>query len=203
MREKHGSKKALRNQSSGFSMKIKPMTSCRGFTLVEILVVIAIISLMAAILVPVADKALKGAYKRRALVEMNAIKMAVLEFHREHKYMPWPGAVKVGNDAWTTSESEHKSVMELLTGENPMRKAYLQIPEKSRPADKSLVFRDPWGQYYRIGMDRNLDGAVTVTGTGEASWDGKIVMEKVLVYPMGDPETDPKRKLKTFDVPVQ
>ncbi|MDD4342441.1 MAG: prepilin-type N-terminal cleavage/methylation domain-containing protein, partial [Kiritimatiellae bacterium] len=41
-----------------------------GFTLIEILVVIAIIALLAAILVPVAGNALKGAFKRRALVEM-------------------------------------------------------------------------------------------------------------------------------------
>jgi prepilin-type N-terminal cleavage/methylation domain-containing protein len=178
----------------------------RGFTLVEILAVIAIIAILASILVPVAGRALETARKRRAVAEMNSIKVAVLEFQSDHKYMPWTDAVKVGDDKWVLTDAEQLAVMEMLTGSNAMRKAYLQIPEKSRPEDKSMRFLDPWSgktgipTFYAIGMDRNLDGAVTILGTGVAEWDGQTVMEKVLVYPTGDPETDPEKRLKTFDV---
>ena len=179
-----------------------------GFTLIEILVVIAIVALLAAILIPVAGNALKGALKRRATMEMNSIKMAVMEFQRDHKYMPWgdpdnKDEARVGDDVWAQNNAELENVMRWLTGENPMKKAYLTIPEKSQDKVNPLIFVDPWGQYYRIGMDRNLDGAVTVTGTGEASWDGKIVMERVLVYSLGpDTPATTETVLKTFDVPA-
>ena len=176
-----------------------------GFTLIEILVVIAIVSILASILIPAAGHAQRSAKKRRAMVEMNSIKVAVLEFQRDHKYMPWPGDPedpKVGSDMWTGSESQQEEVMKLLTGDNVLKKVYLQIPEKSRPSKTSLAFRDPWRQeYYRIGMDRNMDGVVlpdATLGAGET-----YVKEKVLVYSLGDPDEkkDAKDKiLKTFDI---
>jgi len=182
-----------------------------GFTLIEILVVIAIIGILVSILVPVAGKALESAKRRRAETEMNSIKMAILQFQSDHHYMPWPpeatGGARVGVDMWTTDSDSQLDVMNILMGSNKMKKIYLQIPEKSRPTDKTLLFLDPWSDketdytYYMIGMDRDLDGAFKVVGTGEPLWDGKTVMEKVLVYPLGDPETNPKKKLKTFDVP--
>jgi hypothetical protein len=44
----------------------------------------------------------------------------------------------MGADAAT-----QQPVRDLLTGNNPKNKVYLQIPEKSRPADKTMVFNDP------------------------------------------------------------
>jgi len=88
-------------------------------------------------------------------------------------------------------------VMDLLTGNNALKKGYLQIPEKSRPEDKSMVFLDPWRQPYVIGMDRNLDGAVLVANA--PPWNGATVTEKVLVYSKGP--TGKNEPMKTFDVP--
>lgn len=178
--------------------EMKTRNQARGFTLIEILAVIAIIAIVVSILIPVAGGAKKTAQKRRAQTEMQSIKMAAMQFYEEHRYMPWPDKVKVGDDKWATDSIAQGSVMDLLTGNNPLKKTYLQIPEKSRPADKSMVFVDPWGQPYQIGMDRNLDGAVVVSGTGVAEWDGKTVMERVLVFSPGIP--DEKEPLKTFDV---
>jgi prepilin-type N-terminal cleavage/methylation domain-containing protein len=179
-----------------------------GFTLIEILVVVAIVALLAAILIPVAGNALKGAYKRRALVEMNSIKMAVLEFQRGHKYMPWgdpnnEDQDRVGEDVWTQNNAELEYLMRWLTGENPLKKAYLTIPEKSQDKANPLIFVDPWGQYYRIGMDRNLDGAMLPNDPDGLFGGSEYVRERVLVYSLG-PETPAtiETVLKTFDVPV-
>ena len=179
--------------------------SRQGFTLVEILVVIAIIAILAALLLPMADKAMLAAQKRRAATEMQSIKVAILQFQSEHRYMPWTDANKVGDDKWVISEADQKALMNLLVGNNPMKKTYLQIPEKSRPADGALLFLAPWSdkkkdyEFYIIGMDRNSDGAVMVDNSSDC-WAGQTVMERVLVYPMGDPSKDCKKRLKTFDV---
>ncbi len=186
----------------------------RGFTLVEILVVIAIIAILAAIIIPTGGAARKAALKRRAAMEMNSLKTAILQFQADHKYMPWPpeGAqkVRVGEDKWALTIAAQKAVIEMLTTSNAMKINYLQLPDKSRPEDGSDLFLDPWSSremskqsewtFYAIGMDRNMDGAVTVAGSEVSEWEGKAIRERVLIFPLGDPETNPDKKLKTFDV---
>lgn len=184
-------------------MSHQPSTKRSAFTLIEMLVVITIIGILAAIIIPAAGGAKKSAQKRRAAVEMNAIKVAALQFYADHKYMPWPGDPKVGKDEWATDETTQIPVMDLLTGSNALRKIYLQIPEKSRKKDPQddnppMRFLDPWGQEYQIGMDRNMDGAVEVSAVGVSDWNGKTIMEKVLVISKGP--TDTHQPLKTFDV---
>ena len=191
-------------------MNTKPRANRGGFTLIEILTVIAIVAILASILVPVAGKARKSALKKRAMVEMNSIKVAALQFVGDHRYMPWPATIVsdrpiwIGDDMGTAADDglDQLPVMELLTGNNAMKKVYLQIPEKSRPANNpaSMIFNDPWGQPYRIKLDRNLDGAVLP----DARFGGDYVKEKVLVYSLGDPSDDleEQKKLKTFDLPL-
>ena len=188
-------------------MNTKPRANRGGFTLIEILTVIAIVAILASILVPVAGKAKKSAMKKRATVEMNSIKVAALQFLSDHRYMPWPAAIVedrpiwIGDDMWTAAAdgTDQLPVMDLLTGNNALKKVYLQIPEKSRPSAASMIFNDPWGQPYRIGLDRNLDGAVLPDAT---IGGGDFVKELVLVYSLGDPKDSPPIPLKTFDLPM-
>ena len=186
----------------------------QGFTLVEILVVIAIIAVLAAIIIPAAGGAMLAAKKRRAAMEMNSIKTAITDFLRDHHYMPWPSQtvqnrkIWVGADQWANTIEAQMPIMEILIVTNAMRKSYLQIPEKSRPDPATLAFVDPWGQPYQIGLDRNLDGQVMsqlawthAKDTNSPGWNGKTVLEKVLVYSPGPPHPAAATPLKTFGVP--
>ena len=190
-------------------MKMKTRADWSGFTLIEMLVVVAIIGILASIIVPLAGRAKNTTLKRRATLEMNSIKVALLRFYDDHHYMPWDDPAdmmtvpKVGTDAltWTGGAGAQENVMKWLTGDNPMKESYLQIPEKSRQdPTRPMTFTDPWGSEYNIGLDRDMDGQVTLASTDVPGWDGKTVKEKVVIWTRGDLSKNPPETLQTFDI---
>ncbi len=173
--------------------------SASGFTLVEMLVVVAIIALLAAILIPSLGGAQKTARKRKAELECNAIKTAVEQFHGDFHYMPWKvknDKERVGADSWAEDAADQKDVMDILRGENKLGKAYLEVSSRDTKGDEG-VFYDPWGNPYRIGIDRNLDQQV--------DYKGKTYKARVLVISLGPDgeESDGNGKdddIRTFDL---
>lgn len=173
-----------------------------GFTLIEMLVVVAVIAILAAILIPSIGSAQKSARKRKAELECNAIKTAVEQFFSDFKYMPWgdpdDASARVGDDQWAESNADLKNVMALLRGENRLGKSYIEFSSRDSKASASAeedegVFYDPWKNPYRIGMDRNLDQQV--------DFDGKTYKARVLVYSLGpDGEDRTDDDIRTFDL---
>ena len=131
-----------------------------GFTLIELLVVVAIIGILAGILVPMGGKATASAKARKASMEAQGLVVAVSQFHDDHHYMPWTekGAA-VGADKWPATDEE--AWLDVLQGKNAKKKNYL-----SAKLNADGVLTDPWGNPYRVGMDRNLDGRVEETLPG-------------------------------------
>src|SRR5688500_8151272 len=66
--------------------------SDRGFTLVELLVVIGIIVLLMGILLPVANRAYSKAERARVARELQAIGSALEAYKQDHGFYPDPGA---------------------------------------------------------------------------------------------------------------
>ena len=62
----------------------------RGFTLVELFVVIAIIAILAAMLLPTLSKAKDSAKKAQAKTEMQNIAAAVSQYNAEYNRYPMP-----------------------------------------------------------------------------------------------------------------
>lgn len=180
--------------------------SASGFTLVEMLVVVAIIAILAAILIPTVGSARKTALRRKAELECNTIKTAIESFFSDFKYMPWEeGSGKgqfVGADKWAEDAESQKAVMAFLRGENKLGKAYLEVSSRDAKGAASSeedegVFYDPWKNPYRIGIDRNLDQQI--------EYKGKTYKARVLVFSLGPDgeEFDGSGKdddIRTFDL---
>lgn len=143
-----------------------------GFTLVEMLVVIAIVGILAGILVPLATRGGESAKKKKAQLEANSLVVAVGQFHGDHHYMPTTDKAKLGKDQW--SETDDKEWLGVLQGDNAMKKNYLQ----ARLNDDDVLL-DPWGHAYWVGVDRDLDGRV------DSKSGGKTAMETAVAVSCG------------------
>lgn len=68
-------------------------TRSRGFTLIEMLVVMAIIALLVALLVPAIQRVRTSATRTRSSNNLKNIGLAFHGFHDHYKYLPFPGLV--------------------------------------------------------------------------------------------------------------
>ncbi len=138
----------------------------KRFTLIELLIVIAIIAILAGILLPALATARDHADKTKAKMEMNAIKTAIASWQQDYGTLPLTGLAGVPNNAdYEVSQNTHTNHYDLLiwtlqnytaaspgglTVVNPRGKAYLDIdnskliPKDGDPSTKHPFMFDPW-----------------------------------------------------------
>ncbi len=151
-------------------MKLK---NKKGFTLVEMLVVIAIIGILMALLFPVFTNVLKKAKVTKAKTEISQIEQAWKAFLMDYK--EFPSGLDKGSQMT-------KSVVEHLTGDNNSINTrdtlYMEI-------DSNENYTDPWGNTYNIQLK---------TSGRQKSYDNQTINKQVLVWSLG-----PDKKEKTKD----
>ncbi len=160
----------------------------QAFTLVEMLVVVAIIAMLVTISMPVINRALEIARISRARSEVNALESAFRAYY--NTYHVWPSEIE-GYDPHDHSGNEmNEEWVKLFSGENVnnmnrRRIAFMEFAEHS--LDEDGAFIDPWGSAYRFVLDHNYDNTISVDVPGI----GAITLNRrVGVWSLGKPTGD-------------
>jgi prepilin-type N-terminal cleavage/methylation domain-containing protein len=160
----------------------------RAFTLIELLIVIAIIAVLAAIAVPVASSVMRQAKNTSAKTDISALETAIAGYRHEYGKFPLGAhGADVNNIAVT------REFMRCLLGHhdgasfpaipNPREINFLDPRLVDTPRNGYFStdggFYDPWGNCYVISVDGNYDGLLPDPDTGSN------LRKDVLVYSLG------------------
>lgn len=162
----------------------------QGFTLIELMVVIAIIAILASITIPVIGRAMESARRANARTDLQSIETAVRAYYNEYGRFPHDSG---GPDR--VYEDDNYELLNALRARdsssgnpnheaNPRRIIFLEVPERSLSSTgDDARYIDPWGTPYRIAVDTNFDGDVD---TGEF---GVVRNRRVAAWSLGEEKT--------------
>jgi prepilin-type N-terminal cleavage/methylation domain-containing protein len=144
----------------------------RGFTLVELLVVISIIGLLAGLSIPAVGGAMNSAKKAKVSAFAHQVRTALVQFNTEYGYFPTNGMNQgVGTTASTLALILTGSASS--TNDNPRRVSFLEVPSDftlnglGNISNSGIV--TPRGFYaggqsnLSVSVDHDYDGQISVT----------------------------------------
>jgi len=157
---------SLRSPVCSLQPAVCGLRSIRGFTLLELLVVIALMLVLAGLLIPAFYKVQNEARKRRATTEAAVIATAIQAYRARERMFPAPTGDLDGNADVTYDgqggNPDNRRVMEKLTNAVPP----VIDAEKLRWDGAGNVL-NPWGGQYKIQLDLDYDGWLDLNGNGE------------------------------------
>jgi len=136
-------------KTSAFSLQ--PLAFSRGFTLVELMLVMGVIVILVAMMFPVIIGAKEKARKKQALTEAHNIVLALKGYRME--FEKWPNQVQATND--TTYFTNNYLVARELMGHNPRGKVFLSV-QATNQTDSITNLVDPWGVPYVICVNEDM-----------------------------------------------
>jgi type II secretory pathway pseudopilin PulG len=131
------------------------MKKSKQFTIIEMVVVLAIISLIVGMLLTGIGIARESARETRAKAEMQQIKMAVTQYLSTFKQLPTPASNAASFNS-KDDASEWAEMLAFLDGSNNTRnQSFL----------KGSITLSPWAKGYNIVMDDDWNNQVSANGS--------------------------------------
>lgn len=145
-------------------MKNAAIRRLRGFTLIEMLLVIAIIGILIALVGSAAYSAHQRAYVTRANAEAQQVAAAFKSYWIAKN--KWPSGFEGGAFKPLT-----RGNLKPLMGGDADGTVYIDIPPDNFEGDgDDAPFLDPWGKPYQVRIDAVLDTTVSDTLEGVVSF---------------------------------
>lgn len=173
----------------------------KGYTLVELLVVMAIIGTLASISIPLVGGFLKRGRASAAQTVISTIKTGFTDYYNDYSRYPGSsnpesrnGGAGLDEDGISFDSMEGNEITAIATGidpiQNPKLKNYLtNVPATDTRSKPGIYFNNnedapefticsPWGKPYYIQFDQNYDGELipTISRNHKALIDIPIVV---------------------------
>lgn len=169
------------------------LKSPRGFTIIELLVVVAVIGVLMSLLFPAVQGALDAAKKAQAKNDVMQIATAIVAFDTEYGRLPSSNS--------TPQPLSTNNILGALTGSdtnlNPRKIIFLEVLSyrKGKGGISGGNFVDPWTNAYYVALDGDYDNQVSVSTNGQTSPNTNI-MKKVGVW---NNNTNSRQQVRSWD----
>ncbi|MBQ6470481.1 MAG: prepilin-type N-terminal cleavage/methylation domain-containing protein [Victivallales bacterium] len=158
----------------------------KGFTLVELLVVIAVILVLAGLLVPAVNGAIKKAEMAKAKAAITTLYNAIKQYESTYGKLP----IASGVSANALTDAQYQWLIQLLQGDSSISDYTTYNPKNIRflevQGNSPGVYQDPWDQRLQVAFDHDYNGQIDGSSSGASIPGlGSTIYYSVVIWSIG------------------
>ena len=149
-----------------------------AFTLIELLIVIAIIAILAGLAFPAVNGALTSARKAQARNDVAQLAAAIKAFQLEYGRLP---STIANTDTAAAANATVVSALTSTNALNPRGVAFIEVNPYRKGkggTNSSGAYLDPWGMEYRFSLDTDYNNRITAdVGAGNQTYMTTVIVQ--------------------------